>query len=242
LRISVFLKPEEATNTFPDEYRKGFIFLFKTIVKEQNRYQELYGIKKHKPFCFAARLGYECALNNRTFTFTGPVILKVSSGDHAFFAQLLNGFIGRWKRSDEIKLYQSKFRVSDIRVLPPKRITKSEIVCDSLERIVLKDPNKRGARYLSPYDDLEYFNRILSEYSKDKYYYFMGKEAHGNLYLEPLNGKFDSVRHYGGLVFGYRGSFRLYGSPELLQFVYDYGLGHRTGQGFGYIVIRGEGI
>jgi len=242
LRITVLLSHEKDAAEFPDEYRSGFISLFKSLVEEQNEYQELYASKKHRPFCFAARLGYECTLNNHSFIFKGPVNLNISSGDHVFFAKLLNTFIARWRKGEIVRLYQNKLKISNINILPPKRITKNMIVCNSLERIVLKDPKARGTRYLSPFENSDYFNQILSEFSKDKYRYFTGKESVGNLFLEPINGKFDSVRHYGGLVFGYRGRFKLYGPPELLQFVYDYGLGHRTGQGFGFIVTGGEAL
>jgi CRISPR-associated endoribonuclease Cas6 len=48
------------------------------------------------------------------------------------------------------------------------------------------------------------------------------------------------VKHYNGYVRGFKGVFELSGSPEILQFVYDYGFGIRTGQGFGLLELVKE--
>lgn len=46
-------------------------------------------------------------------------------------------------------------------------------------------------------------------------------------------------RHYGGMIDSVKGELELSGSPEMLQILYDYGLGVRTGQGYGYVEILG---
>jgi CRISPR-associated endoribonuclease Cas6 len=58
------------------------------------------------------------------------------------------------------------------------------------------------------------------------------------LYLEPISTEEVLVKHYGGYVRGFLGEFKLYtDNPEVLKFVYQYGLGVRTGQGFGYLEV-----
>lgn len=44
-------------------------------------------------------------------------------------------------------------------------------------------------------------------------------------------------QHYGGKITSIRGNFTLEGYPDSLQFLYDYGLGVRTGQGFGLLKV-----
>jgi len=44
-------------------------------------------------------------------------------------------------------------------------------------------------------------------------------------------------QHYGGKITSIRGNITLAGYPASLQFLYDYGLGVRTGQGFGLLEV-----
>ncbi|MGI5821215.1 MAG: CRISPR-associated endoribonuclease Cas6 [Bacteroidales bacterium] len=44
-------------------------------------------------------------------------------------------------------------------------------------------------------------------------------------------------QHYGGKITSIRGNITLAGYPASLQFLYDYGLGIRTGQGFGLLEV-----
>ncbi|MEN3045122.1 MAG: CRISPR-associated endoribonuclease Cas6 [Candidatus Hydrothermales bacterium] len=48
------------------------------------------------------------------------------------------------------------------------------------------------------------------------------------------------VKHYGGFLKGFKGVFILESSPWMLQFIYDFGLGVRTGQGFGLLELISE--
>ena len=45
------------------------------------------------------------------------------------------------------------------------------------------------------------------------------------------------IRHYGGYLRGFIGTFKLEADFEILDFVYKYGMGLRTGQGFGYLEV-----
>lgn len=47
-------------------------------------------------------------------------------------------------------------------------------------------------------------------------------------------------QHYGGKITSIRGNITLSGYPASLQFLYDYGLGVRTGQGFGLLEVVKE--
>jgi len=44
-------------------------------------------------------------------------------------------------------------------------------------------------------------------------------------------------QHYGGKLTTVQGEIVLTGKPELLQFIYDFGLGVRGGQGFGLVEV-----
>ena len=102
------------------------------------------------------------------------------------------------------------------------------------------------------------FNRVFEERMNQKYEIIKGRKISARVRLIPLEDREKEnlilqgvispffgqesirevyVKHYGGVLRGFKGVFYLEGEPEMLQFVYDYGLGVKTGQGFGLIDI-----
>ena len=114
--------------------------------------------------------------------------------------------------------------------------------------------------YILPTDNLDRFNQVLNQRTNTRYEFLTGKKGDFFLKLTPLNEEqfkilklspvisknFETsiketiVKHYEGFVRGFRGVFWLEGEPEILQFIYDCGLGVRTGQGFGLLEILSQ--
>jgi CRISPR-associated endoribonuclease Cas6 len=95
-----------------------------------------------------------------------------------------------------------------------------------------KNPEEK---YATPRD--KDFKWWLLENTKKRYKVVVGEDLNiKNLEIEPISIKEEFIKHYGGYIRSFLGKFRLHTeSRELLKFVYQYGLGVRTGQGFGYL-------
>ncbi|MEM7819043.1 MAG: CRISPR-associated endoribonuclease Cas6 [Candidatus Aenigmatarchaeota archaeon] len=105
---------------------------------------------------------------------------------------------------------------------------------------ILINPNK-SAKNLKEWfiileDDLKRFNEVLNIRMLQKYEIIKGKKIEAEIEFIPLEGesiKEIYVKHYGGDLKGFKGVFLLKFHLDMLQFIYDYGLGVKTGQGFG---------
>jgi len=98
----------------------------------------------------------------------------------------------------------------------------------------IKNPKKR---YATPID--ADFRDCLLENIQRRYKLLFGKELSLNRFdFEPIGVKEELIKHYNGYLRGFLGSFRIdTDSQELFRFVYQYGMGLRTGQGFGYLEV-----
>ncbi|MCM8811421.1 MAG: hypothetical protein NC917_07255, partial [Candidatus Omnitrophica bacterium] len=110
---------------------------------------------------------------------------------------------------------------------------------------VLTDPDKSADDFKNWYiipekENLERFNEVLRKRTEEKLKFLKGIDKKINLEFSFLSESslFETViPHYDGYVRGFRGRFILKGDIEVLQFLYDFGFGVRTGQGFGLLEV-----
>ena len=59
--------------------------------------------------------------------------------------------------------------------------------------------------------------------------------------FQGLKVKKTYVKHYGGYLKCFLGKFKIVtDNEEILKFIYDFGMGLRTGQGFGYLEVGND--
>lgn len=106
----------------------------------------------------------------------------------------------------------------------------------TLSPVVVQRISEAG-KYLLPADDL--FNESLLENTLKRFASIKGYIPRVKEFkFVPVEIKPQQVKHYGGNIPAFLGRFRIETeSEELLKFVYQCGLGVRTGQGFGYLEV-----
>ena len=150
-------------------------------------------------------------------------------------------------------------KIKDISLEREEFINKRAVLFKTKQPVILTHPGKGKHDedfYLLPSDGE--WEEVLSERLRKDYARVMGRELgpspikfypvenplarrhlaeRGDLsraFLEkPI--KTTRIRHYGGYLRGFKGVFVLCGPVELLRFVYQFGMGVKTGQGFGYL-------
>jgi len=260
LRIKLELKNEGRGNIGKD-YRNYFLSFLKTVFTKGNAFDQLYSTKKTKPFVFSFWLGKDFEVKEK-IKIGERLSMLFSTGDSFVLTSFYNGVLSIKKQHIEIPFGDSNLKIERITLLPLKRITASKVLCKTVGISVLTNPDASAKDfkkwYIIPTDDLDIFNKALKIRTNQRYRYINGKTKNFDIKLKPLSENefhiFKSlykqtslnssinetvVKHYGGYLRGFRGVFFLEGAPEILQFVYDYGLGVRTGQGFGMIDIIG---
>lgn len=217
------------------DYRGRFISLMKRVFGTEEFSQE-----RSRPYTFAVYLGKDVKIIDGHFAGIISIKLRFSTGDSVVGVKFYNGIL-RLKKEDYIhNIGTGRFRIELIKPEKEKSITSifktlSPVV---VERIGLSGSKNPKERYTIPSEPN--FEESLLENLIRRYKAIKGEEPRINSFrFEPLKIKEEVIRHYGGVVRGFRGSFRIVSdSEELLRFIYLYGLGLRTGQGFGYLEVE----
>lgn len=249
MRFKVTLKASSLK--FPLDYRRIFISFLKSLFYDSSLYEELYLTqKKYKPFSFSVWLGEKISIKDEfIYLNTDLIYFFITSGDMEFISNFYNKIL-KFKKERKTYNYKNEieFQVQNIELLPYRKIRSSEVLFKTLGICVLTDP-KQSAKdfekwFITPLDDLEKFNEVLRLRTKEKIEHLTQKSLFSDfLELRPLNETSiyrEVVRHYGGYVKGFRGYFYMKAHPLVLQFLYDYGLGVRCGQGFGMLEVVKE--
>jgi|GEM_PF-366320 CRISPR-associated endoribonuclease Cas6 len=261
MRLKVVIGDEEEEIKIKDDYRRYFISFVK--MSFEDNFDKIYSKKIVKPFTFSVFLGKNFKKEKEEMIISPPVNLIFSTGDFEIFTQFFNGVMKMKEENKGIKIGGGKIlRIKNLFLMKPAEITSSSAIFKTVETCILTNPDEDAKNFkrwfITPKDNLDEFNRIFEKRMNQKYEIIKGRKISAKIRLIPLGdeerqrlvrkgvipGSFNHesikevyVKHYGGFMRGFKGVFYLEGNPEMLQFVYDYGLGVRTGQGFGLIDI-----
>lgn len=214
------------------DYRSRFISLLKRVFGEEPFRNDL-----PRPYTFAVFFGKSARIRNGFLEGVDTVNFRFSTGDPIVAVNFYNGLLALKKRNYIHDVGTGRFRIEFIgteREKVPTGLfrTLSPVI---VERMGFSDERNR---YITPEEDG--FTESLLENIVRKYRSITGKDL--SLYefnFKPVRIKIEPIRHYGGVLRGILGTFRIKtDSQELLSFVYKYGLGLRTGQGFGYLEVE----
>lgn len=162
--------------------------------------------------------------------FPNGVSLEVRSA-HGRFIQLL---MGEMVPGSLHRLGQSTLTVAEAR-LEDRHITDGGIEIRMDSPVTVRSTLEDGSSFFPDPFDPE-FGRLLAHNAARKWISLYGSDPPGGLAVVPLRvTERDKVvtRFKGTYVTGWRGSYRLIGEPQVLDLLYQTGLGSRNAQGFG---------
>ncbi len=196
-----------------------------------------------------------------------PFHLLFSTGDPIIFSHFYNGALEIKKNKKGISLPGGKiFPIKEIYLLKNKNIKTSRCIFKTVGVCVLTDPEQDAKDFEKWFcipceEDFERFNKVLEKRMIEKYERIKGEKIDTKIKFTPVSekeieifirhGKLNPcfgpkpikeiiVKHYNGFIKGFKGVFYLESHPKMLQFIYDYGLGVKTGQGFGLVDVIAE--
>jgi len=226
----------------PRDWRRYFISLLKSVFVEN--YSKVYTRKEYRPFVFSVWFGKDFKIDDEVFA-GREISFVFSSGDPVVITNFYNGVVKL--KNKKFKIGKEELNLNSIDLLPYKKIKSTKVIFKTLGICVLNDSLSNKAEfknwYILPTDNIERFNKCLFERINDRYNFLTGMKEKHEIRLNLLKNdliKETIVYHYGGYIRGFRGIFLLEGSIQILQFVYDYGFGIRTGQGFGLLEVVKE--
>lgn len=261
MRLKVIFDNDKKEIFVDQEYRRYFLSFLKNIFASTKIYLNLYSKKAVKPFTFSVFLGRELEIpaEKDLIKITLPIELLFSTGDFEIFSYFYNSVLDFKNEERELNLSSNFLKIKEVQILKNIKITSSAGIFKTLGITILTNPFASAKDFdnwfITPNNNLAEFNKILERRTIEKYERIKGKKIDTKIIFTPITEKeleifirqgkiglnFTApikemvVKHYSGYLKGFKGIFYLESHPEILQFIYDYGLGVRTGQGFGMV-------
>ncbi len=226
----------------PVDYRSGFISLLKKSFEMacKDKYTELYEMKPEpKKFTFAVYFGNRSKVqDNKVLINSERFILNFSTSDYELGTYFYNGLLKIKKELKEYPLFEARISLENVNLKREVLISCDTVVFKTLSPFLVRDYNDKN-KYLKPSDEgfAKQLNHIISECSKK----FIDKDCE----IEFVDVKTSTFPVYHNLgdaqnappIDAIKGTFALKGDPDVLNMIYQIGLGSRRSQGFGMLEV-----
>lgn len=232
---------EMSTDWLIKDYRRIFMALIKNIFSNYDPvlYINLYGTEDHKrkvnkPFTFSLHFPDFKRIEGNKIYCGNRVGLFFSSNDELLVTAFYNGL----KKNKEIIIGENhpiRFKMENIRLLPFKRINSGKVDFKAISPILVNEGEKNLV-YLSPTHPN--FNQAFRFIIAAQANHFNIPCDESNINVEINSMKKLPLTHYNQTMTSWLGSFTLTAPKEVLQLVYDIGIGVRRSQGFGMLEIE----
>lgn len=200
------------------------------------------GKRKFKLFTFSRILG-RYNLDNRKgrITFNSPFKLIISSAMGEFIEEIGEELL----LSETVRIGSQNVSLNSVEV-SGDTIDRDSIKIKMLSPMTMystlrdMEGNKK-TYYYSPFESD--FSDKISDNARKKYKAYYDKEPEGEIRIEPLKVNTSNqkiIMYKGTVIKGWMGIYQLSGDRELMNLVYDTGLGGKNSQGFGCFEIVGN--
>lgn len=231
---------EMSTDWLVKDYRSIFMALIKSAFMNYDPvlYTNLYGTEEQKKrvnkrFTFYARFPLYKGIEGNKMLCGNQISLIFSSDDETLVIAFYNGL----KLKHEIVIgenYPISFILNHVQMLPLKRITSNKVVFKTTSPILVND---KGS-------NLDYLSPAKPEFTAAFKAIIAAQANHFNIpcTAEMIDFEINSMKklpltHYNQTMTSWLGEFVLEAPANVLQLVYDIGIGVRRSQGFGMLEI-----
>lgn len=239
---------EMSGELLPKDYRSGFMSLIKAAIQRAHPllYQQYYAKWELKPFTFSVYFPEMKGTENGGFRVGSKLRLTVSTHSLELATHIYNGFLSKDLRSYKLfqsqEMYRTTLERKGINLFPTPTIHSPEVIFKTASPVLVNRKREdENDWFLLPWDEgfLDGLRFIVGETAKA----FLGREGPVPLDFEMFerDGKVSIKRrvvsHYNQNMSAMVGTFKLKSDPEILQLIYDVGLGVRRSQGFGMLEV-----
>lgn len=241
MRISFYFKSDGTY--LPKDYRRGFLSIIKSaLARSDPSLFKLYyeGRFRIKPFTFSVFFPGGVKFENDQFITGENFILNFSTNSKVLAAHIYNGMFQLF--FEPYKVFNNLVRLERVYIHPPKTIKKSEIIFQTLSPMLVTNKNchieKNGNQYdiyLTPDDEGIRF--LVNEQLKE----FLNMNSTIDFHYEIIKESCQVIPiwHYNQWNKSIKTEIIIKSYPEVLQLLYDTGIGARRSQGFGMLEVVG---
>lgn len=182
-----------------------------------------------KPFTFAVYFPDSVKREGDLFEVGTKAILNFSTSSYELGTYVYNGLL----ELQEFPLFDNSLKLDRINLRRTLTLNQETVIFKTLAPVLVN--NKGSANwYLLP--DQEGFNEGLEFSVKETARTFLGDNDF-HIDFKPIHIQRKVIRHYNMDRQGFAGVFELHGHPDVLNLIYQIGLGVRRSQGFGMLEV-----
>ena len=231
LKLDFEIKEE----VIPRNYGRGFISLIKKMIEVTDPllFYDYYEKHKLKPFTFGVYFPNLKGNDGDRINVGVKAVLNFSTSSLQLATNIYNGFLRVGEHYWQNNGSSITFKPTKAFLNQPKRINKNEHWFKTLSPFLINNLGDSNV-FLLPGEIgfIEGLEFSLNECAKE----FLGKNEKVEFEFEPLDMKRKVIYHYKKMPTNI-GVFRLKAEPEILQMVYDIGIGVHRSQGFGMLEV-----
>jgi CRISPR-associated endoribonuclease Cas6 len=221
-----------SNNLLPIEYRRGFASLIKEALRKANtQLFEKYYSKLHvlKPFTFSVYFPGLAGREGDHFKVGQNAFLKFSTPSYELGTYVYNGL----RELRTFPLFESTLTLEQVSLKPMITITEETALFKTMAPVLVNNKGDANS-YLLPGE--AGFNEGLDFAVKEVSRVFLCDDG-VSIQFKPIQIRRKVVRHYNMNMQGLVGVFELRGRPDVLNLIYQIGLGVRRSQGFGMLEV-----
>ena len=141
---------------------------------------------------------------------------------------------------DKLKIGRNLVKILNVKI-EQKKLTETSYKIRMMSPLVARstDAETKKTLYYNPFDT-EFNSRIIENFAR-KYQAYCHKVPTGRFDIEPINFSLKNklvTKYKDYLITGWKGEFEIRGDAEVLDFLYQVGLGEKNSMGFGMFVIE----
>ena len=191
--------------------------------------------KHFKLFTFSLLRG-QYKIHGKRIEFLDKVLFEIRTVDKTILLSIVESLLNL----DTLRIGQNLVKILNVKI-GHKKLTENSYKIRMISPLVVRstDAETKKTLYYYPFDT-EFKSRIMENFER-KYQAYYHKVPTGRFDIEPINFSLKNkfvTKYKDYLITGWRGEFEIRGDAEVLDFLYQVGLGEKNSMGFGMFVIE----
>ena len=191
--------------------------------------------KHFKLFTFSLLRG-QYKIHGKRIEFLDKVRFEIRTVDKNILLTIVESLVNL----ETLRIGQNLVKILNVKI-GEKKLTGTSYKIRMISPLVVRstDADTKKTLYYNPFDT-EFKSRIMENFER-KYQAYYHKVPTGRFDIEPINYSLKNkfvTKYKDFLITGWRGEFEIRGDAEVLDFLYQVGLGEKNSMGFGMFVIE----
>ena len=191
--------------------------------------------KHFKLFTFSLLRG-QYKIHGKRIEFLDKVRFEIRTVDKTILLTIVESLLNL----DTLRIGQNLVKILNVKI-GHKKLTENSYKIRMISPLVVRstDAETKKTLYYYPFDT-EFKSRIMENFER-KYQAYYHKIPTGRFDIEPINFSLKNkfvTKYKDFLITGWRGEFEIRGDAEVLDFLYQVGIGEKNSMGFGMFVIE----